>query len=147
MQPALALTVRLPAGTDHHGEVFDGETLALVDEFDVPFPELGDDLDLDVVFGTPSEMYEPAGNSRKMRRYAAAITAAPIDRRYELSLAHGAEIAARLDAARDIVTTDPTVTALVRERLVDAPPRRPPAPDDPPRPPHRARRRLTARSI
>ncbi|WP_051874677.1 hypothetical protein [Streptomyces exfoliatus] len=119
MQTILALTVRLTAGTEQRDEDFDAETLALMDELDVPFPDLGDDLDLDVVFGTPLEMYEPAGTDREMRRYAAAIAAAPADRRYELALAHGAEIAARLDAGRDIVATDPTVTALVRERLLD----------------------------
>ncbi|MFH8717344.1 hypothetical protein [Streptomyces zaomyceticus] len=119
MQTILTLTVRLTAGTDQRDENFDAEALALMGELDVLFPGLGDDLDLDVVFGTPLEMYKPAGTDREMRRYAAAIAAAPADRRYELSFARGAEIAARLDAARDIVATDPTVTALVRERLLD----------------------------
>ncbi|MFE9360351.1 hypothetical protein ACFYPB_40640 [Streptomyces olivaceoviridis] len=103
----------------HHSatEHFDTETLALLDELDVEFPECGG-VDLDVVFGTPLEMYEPAGTRREMRAYAAAIVAAP-SQSYELSLSHGAEIQARVDAARDILADDPTITARVRERLVD----------------------------
>ncbi|AEY94205.1 hypothetical protein SHJG_p1074 (plasmid) [Streptomyces hygroscopicus subsp. jinggangensis 5008] len=98
-------------------EQFDGETLALLDELDVEIPDFVG-LDLDVVFGTPLEMYEPAGTRREMRAYAAAIVAAP-SQSYELSLSHGAEIQARVDAARDILADDPTITARVRERLVD----------------------------
>ncbi|MFF8910950.1 hypothetical protein [Streptomyces olivaceoviridis] len=98
-------------------EHFDTETLALLDELDVEIPEFGG-IDLDVAFGTPLDMYEPAGTRREMRAYAAAIVAAP-SQSYELSLSHGAEIQARVDAARDILADDPTITARVRERLVD----------------------------
>ncbi|MFF7780409.1 hypothetical protein ACFZCG_39100 [Streptomyces tanashiensis] len=112
------LTSRRPSTT---GGVFDAETLALLDELDVPLPTEFDDLntDLDVAWGTPLEMYEPAGSVREMRRYAAAVLAASPDRRHELALEYGAEIAARVDAGRDILATDPTITARVRERLVD----------------------------
>ncbi|MGW4597006.1 hypothetical protein ACWEOA_17115 [Streptomyces sp. NPDC004457] len=98
-------------------EHFDTETLALLDELDVEIPEFGG-IDLDVAFGTPLEMYEPAGTRREMRAYAAAIVAAP-NQSCELSLSHGAEIQARVDAARDILADDPTITPRVRERLVD----------------------------
>ncbi|GGU11085.1 hypothetical protein [Streptomyces lateritius] len=121
MQNTLALTVRLTAGSVQHGEVFDAETLALLDELDVPLPtELADlDADLDIAWGTPLEMYEPAGSAREMRRYAAAVLTVPPDRRHELALTYGAEIAARVDASRDILAADPPITARVRERLVD----------------------------
>ncbi|MFC8765115.1 hypothetical protein ACFUAG_30965 [Streptomyces sp. NPDC057193] len=109
------LRTRRPSTTD---EVFDAETLALLDELDVPL-SADFDVDLDLAFGTPLEMHEPAGTAREMRRYAAAILAVPRDRRHELALAHGAEIAARVDAGRDILAADPTITARVRERLVD----------------------------
>lgn len=103
------------------GEVVDAETLALLDELDVPLPvDFNDvEVDLDVAFGTPLEMYEPAGTAREMRRYAAAVLAVPPDRRYGLAVAYGAEIAARVDAARAILATDLAITARVRERLVD----------------------------
>ncbi|MEU7031421.1 hypothetical protein AB0A60_32595 [Streptomyces sp. NPDC046275] len=117
MPATLTLTSHQPST----GEAFDAETLALLDELDVPLPaEVADvEVDLDVAFGTPLEMYEPAGTAREMRRYAAAVLTVPPDRRYELALAHGAEIAARVDAGRDILAADPTITARVRERLVD----------------------------
>ncbi|MFD7750335.1 hypothetical protein ACFV2V_30705 [Streptomyces sp. NPDC059698] len=99
-------------------ENFDAETLALLEAIEVELPEFGD-LDLDVAFGTPLEMFEPAGTQREMRRYVAEIVAAPVDQRYALSLVHGAEITARIDAARDIVVSDLTPMKLVRERLVD----------------------------
>ncbi|MFF9090474.1 hypothetical protein ACF1BE_29595 [Streptomyces sp. NPDC014991] len=98
-------------------EQFDSETLTLLDEPNVEISEFGG-VDLDVVFGTPLEMYEPAGTRREIRAYAAAIVVAP-SRSYELSLSHGAEGQARVDAARDILADDPTITARVRERLVD----------------------------
>ncbi|MFH9959021.1 hypothetical protein ACH4OX_33060 [Streptomyces roseolus] len=117
MPATLTLTSHQPSA----GEVFDTETLALLDELDVPLPADLDDaeVDLDAAFGTPLAMYEPAGTAREMRRYAAAVLTVPPDRRQELALAHGAEIAARVDAGRDILATDPTITARVRERLVD----------------------------
>ncbi|MEW2289627.1 hypothetical protein [Streptomyces sp. NPDC047841] len=104
--------------TDHPTtEDFDAETLALLDAVEVPLPEFTA-LDLDVAFGTPLEMYEPVGARREMRAYAAAIVVAP-GQSYQLSPSHGAEIRARVDAARDILADDPTITARVRERLVD----------------------------
>ncbi|MFB9608641.1 hypothetical protein ACFFTQ_37380 [Streptomyces roseofulvus] len=117
MPATLTLTSHRPSS----GEVVDAETLALLDELDVPLPVDLDDaeVDLDAAFGTPLAMYEPAGTAREMRRYAAAVLTVPPDRRHELALAHGAEIAARVDAGRDILAADPTITARVRERLVD----------------------------
>ncbi|MFJ5098977.1 hypothetical protein [Streptomyces sp. NPDC088557] len=101
--------------------MFDAAILALLNQLDVPLPtEHGDfDADLDLVFGTPLDLHEPAGSAREMRRYAAAVLAVPPGRRHELALAHGAEIAARVDAARDILASDPGITTRVRERLVD----------------------------
>ncbi|MEW1699452.1 hypothetical protein [Streptomyces sp. NPDC091278] len=118
MPATLTLTSHQPSTT---GQVFDAETLALLDELDVPLPTGLDDAeaDLDAVWGTPLAMYEPAGIAREMRRYAAAVLTVPPDRRHELALAHGAEIAARVDAARDILASDPGITTRVRERLVD----------------------------
>ncbi|MFJ7069742.1 hypothetical protein [Streptomyces sp. NPDC101115] len=99
-------------------EVFDAETLALLDELDVPL-SADFDVDLDIAFGTPLEMHELAGTAREMRRYAAEVLTVPLDHRHEFALTHGAEITARVDAGRDILAADPTITARVRERLVD----------------------------
>ncbi|GGY78903.1 hypothetical protein GCM10010363_69790 [Streptomyces omiyaensis] len=117
MPATLTLTSHRPSS----GEVFDTETLALLDELDVPLPVDLDDaeVDLDIAFGTPLAMYEPAGTAREMRRYAAAVLTVPPDRRHELALAHGAEITARVDASRDILAIDPSITARIRKRLVD----------------------------
>ncbi|MFB1044422.1 hypothetical protein [Streptomyces chrestomyceticus] len=89
-------------------ENFDAETLALLKAVEVPLPEFGD-LDLDVAFGTPLEMFE-AGPLPHERLDGLDITAAvaAIEAREN-----------RMLAARDIVATDPTATELVRERLVD----------------------------
>ncbi|WP_327349027.1 hypothetical protein [Streptomyces europaeiscabiei] len=88
-------------------EFFDRETLALLDELEVELPEFGD-VDLDVAFGTPLDLYE-AGTLAHEQLDGLDIYAAieAIEAREN-----------RLVAARDIVT-DPAVTALVRERLVD----------------------------
>ncbi|PWI05688.1 hypothetical protein DIZ27_37805 [Streptomyces sp. NWU339] len=104
---------RTPATED-----FDAETLGLLEAVEVPLPEFTG-LDLDVAFGTPLDLYEPAGSQREMRAYAAAVVAAPTSQRHQLSRLHGAEIQARIDAGRDILTDDPALTARVRERLVD----------------------------
>ncbi|MGW1596988.1 hypothetical protein [Streptomyces sp. NPDC002343] len=90
-------------------ENFDAETLALLDALDVEIPEFGGGIDLDAVFGTPLEMYE-AGPLPHERLDGLDITAAvaAIEAREN-----------RMLAARDILATDPTVTELVRERLVD----------------------------
>ncbi|MEU7553126.1 hypothetical protein AB0B01_12390 [Streptomyces sp. NPDC044571] len=89
-------------------EHFDAETLALLEAVEVPLPAFAD-LDLDVAFGTPLEMYE-AGPLPHERLDGLDITAAiaAIEAREN-----------RMLAARDIAATDPTVTALVCERLVD----------------------------
>lgn len=107
----------IPTPTFHrlsNDEVFDAETLALLDKLDVP---LCGDVDVDV--GTPLDMHEPAGTAREMRRYAAEVLSVPPNCRQELALAYGAEITARVDAGRDILAADPAITARVRERLVD----------------------------
>ncbi|WP_234339839.1 MULTISPECIES: hypothetical protein [Streptomyces] len=103
----------------HHSatEDFDAETLALQEAVEVQLPEFTD-LDLDAAFGTPLD--EPASTRRKMRAYVAAVVAAAPSQSHELSLSHSAEIQARVDAARDIVADDPTISARVREYLVDA---------------------------
>ncbi|MCL7430143.1 hypothetical protein [Streptomyces sp. YS415] len=85
-------------------ESFYREPLALLDELEVEFPEFGD-VDLDVAFGTPLDLYE-AGTLAHEQLDGLDVYAA-IEAREN-----------RLAAARDIVT-DPAVTALVRERLVD----------------------------
>lgn len=89
-------------------EYFDTETLALLDELDVDIPEFSS-IDLDVAFGTPLEMYDAAPLPHE-RLDGLDITAAvaAIEAREN-----------RMLAARDITATDPTVTELVRERLVD----------------------------
>ncbi|MEU3602256.1 hypothetical protein ABZ714_26590 [Streptomyces sp. NPDC006798] len=89
-------------------EHFDTETLALLEAVEVPLPEFGD-VDLDVAFGTPLEMYEASALPHE-RLDGLDITAAiaAIEAREN-----------RLLAARDITATDPTATELVRERLVD----------------------------
>ncbi|WP_331737942.1 hypothetical protein OG440_41415 (plasmid) [Streptomyces sp. NBC_00637] len=89
-------------------ETFDAETLALLEAVEVPLPDFAD-LDLDVAFGTPLEMFE-AGPLPHERLDGLDITAAvaAIEAREN-----------RMLAARDILATDPTATELVRERLVD----------------------------
>ncbi|MFF7928777.1 hypothetical protein ACFZDP_48375 [Streptomyces mirabilis] len=96
-------------------EQFDSETLALLDAIEVELPDFGD-VDLDVAFGTTLEMYEfvtpgelvrwDAASSLKKGRTAAREKVA-------------AESAARRAAAQDIVMSDPSITELVRDRLVD----------------------------
>ncbi|MFJ3817777.1 hypothetical protein [Streptomyces sp. NPDC090056] len=120
MPTTLAPTVRLTASTHHHDDELDAETLALLDALDVSLPGIDDaTVDLDVYYGTPLEMHEPAGTLWEMRRYAAAIASGAKSSYARLAEEAGAEIAARLDAARDIVVTDPTLVSLVRERLAD----------------------------
>ncbi|MEU8544753.1 hypothetical protein AB0C52_32950 [Streptomyces sp. NPDC048717] len=89
-------------------ETFDAETLALLEAVEVPLPEFAD-VDLDVAFGTPLEMFE-AGPLPHERLDGLDITAAvaAIEAREN-----------RMLAARDILATDPIATELVRERLVD----------------------------
>lgn len=89
-------------------EHFDIETLALLKEVEVELPDFGN-VDLDVAFGTPLEMYE-AGPLSHERLDGLDITAA-------LAAIEAREN--RMLAARDIAATDPTIAAQVRERLVD----------------------------
>ncbi|MGW6557561.1 hypothetical protein [Streptomyces hydrogenans] len=117
MPTPLSLTSLRPSTN----EAFDFETLALLDALDVPLPVQAASIDLDVLYGTPLEMHEPAGTSWELSRYATEVTAAPPDRRYGLSLTHGAEIAARVDASRDILAADPTIPVFLCERLADFP--------------------------
>ncbi|MER7898948.1 hypothetical protein ABTX62_23250 [Streptomyces sp. NPDC096046] len=88
-------------------ESFDGETLALLAELEVELPEFGD-VDLDMAFGTPLEMYA-AGHLPHEQLDSLDIKAAieAIEAREN-----------RMLAARDIAA-DPVATELVRERLVD----------------------------
>ncbi|ARI56846.1 hypothetical protein A6E92_31820 (plasmid) [Streptomyces sp. S8] len=100
-------TIRRPAAS-LATETFDAETLALLEAVEVPLPDFAD-LDLDVAFGTPLEMFE-AGPLPHEQLDGLDITAAiaAIEAREN-----------RMLAARDIAATDPTATELVRERLVD----------------------------
>ncbi|MGW2770155.1 hypothetical protein [Streptomyces sp. NPDC001275] len=86
-------------------EHFDTETLALLEAVEVPLPEFTD-IDLDVAFGAPLEMYEAGELDHE--RWAGMDMALTLDALY-----------ARMDADCDIVRSDPAVTELVRERLVD----------------------------
>ncbi|WP_322872222.1 hypothetical protein [Streptomyces goshikiensis] len=89
-------------------ETFDAETLALLEAVEVPLPAFAG-LDLDIAFGTPLEMYAagPLPHERLDGLDIAAAIAA-IEARES-----------RMLAACDIAVTDPTVTDLVREHLVD----------------------------
>ncbi|MEU5902294.1 hypothetical protein [Streptomyces venezuelae] len=89
-------------------ETFDTETLALLEAVEVPLPPFAN-LDLDVAFGKPLEMYE-AGPLPHERLDGLDITAA-------VAAIEARE--SRMLAARDIVATDPAAIELVRERLVD----------------------------
>ncbi|MCE0446794.1 hypothetical protein LT493_26045 [Streptomyces tricolor] len=79
-----------------------------MDELDVDLPEFGG-VDLDVGFGTPLELHE--AGELPHERWAGVDMAVTLDALYARY--------ARMDAARDITAGDPTVTTLVRERLVD----------------------------
>ncbi|MGP3637232.1 hypothetical protein ACTU45_28465 [Streptomyces sp. 24-1644] len=99
--------IRRPAAsftTEH----FDTETQELLAAIDVELPDFGD-LDMDIAFGTPLEMYE-AGPLPHERLDGLDMTA-------DLAASEAREN--RMLAARDIAATDSTATELVRERLVD----------------------------
>ncbi|MEW2497540.1 hypothetical protein AB0942_28995 [Streptomyces nodosus] len=96
-------------------EHFDTETLALLEAVEVPLSEFGG-IDLDIVFGTPLEMYEFV-TPGELARFDAAT--GPRGGRTKAQDEVGFEFAARRDAAQDIVAADPSITELVRERLVD----------------------------
>jgi hypothetical protein len=111
MPATLTLTSHRPST----GEVFDAETLALLDELDVPLPNFAD-VDLDIAFGTPLEMYELATADELARWDAAsAVKRGKTEARAEFL----AEYGARHDAKRHILAADPSIIALARERLVD----------------------------
>lgn len=96
-------------------ESFDAETLALLEAVEVPLPDFAD-IDLDVAFGTPLEMYGLV-TSDELTKWdaAAAVAKGKTKARNEVI----AESGARREAARDILAADPSITELVRERLVD----------------------------
>jgi hypothetical protein len=96
-------------------ENFDAETLALLAAVEVPLPDFAD-VDLDVAFGTPLEMYDLVTTDELARWDAAsAVKKGKTKARGEVI----AEYGARREAARDILAADPSITELVRERLVD----------------------------
>lgn len=94
-RPAASLT------TEH----FDTETQELLDAIDVELPDFGD-IDMDIAFGTPLEMYEPWATPRE----TAALNA---------DVADVTEFFARRHAAQDILAAGSSITERVRERLVD----------------------------
>ncbi|GGX29346.1 hypothetical protein [Streptomyces chryseus] len=96
-------------------ETFDAETLALLEAVEVPLPDFTG-IDLDVAFGTPLEMYDLVTTDELARWDAAfAVKKGKTKARDEVIAASGA----RQEAARDILAADPSITELVRERLVD----------------------------
>jgi hypothetical protein len=97
-------------------EAFDVETQELLDAIEVELPDFGD-VDLDVAFGTPLEMYEFVTRGELARWDAAASLNK--GRKAAREKVAG-EFAARRAAAEDILATDPSITELVRGRLVDA---------------------------
>lgn len=96
-------------------EHFDTETQELLNAIDVELPDFGD-IDMDIAFGTPLEMYGLV-TSDELARWdaAAAATKGKTKARDEVI----AESGARREAARDILAADPSIAELVRERLVD----------------------------
>src|SRR2546423_198321 len=106
----------ISAPTTGPSEQFDSETLALLEAIEVDLPEFGD-ADLDVAFGTPLEMYEFV-TPGELARWDAASSLKKGRKAAQDKVAH--DFAARRAAAEDILATDPSITKLVRERLVDA---------------------------
>ncbi|MEV7082410.1 hypothetical protein AB0N88_28360 [Streptomyces sp. NPDC093516] len=97
-------------------ETFDAETLALLEAIEVELPDFGD-VDLDVAFGTPLEMHEFV-TPCELARWEAASSLKKGRKAALAKVAH--DFAARRAAAEDILAADPSITELVRERLVDA---------------------------
>ncbi|MEU6053109.1 hypothetical protein ABZ829_22075 [Streptomyces xanthochromogenes] len=106
-------TTRRPGLLDT--EIFDAETLALLEAVEVPLPPF-DGIDLDLKFGTPLEMYDSVTADELARWGAAAAVKQGKTRARDEVIA---DSGARRDAARDILAADPSITELVRERLVD----------------------------
>ncbi|MEU1568617.1 hypothetical protein ABZ504_51475 [Streptomyces mirabilis] len=91
-------------------EDFDVETQELLDAIEVELPDFGGaDLDLDVAFGTPIEMYETGFLPHE--RWEGLDAATAIQR---LRAWHDRQL-----AAADILADDPEIAVRVRERLVD----------------------------
>ncbi|MFF1546008.1 hypothetical protein [Streptomyces sp. NPDC058291] len=97
-------------------EDFDMETQELLAAIEVELPDFGD-VDLDVAFGTPLEMHEFV-TPCELARWDAASSLKKGRKAAQAKVAH--DFAARRAAAEDILATDPSITELVRERLVDA---------------------------
>ncbi|MDX3066436.1 hypothetical protein PV518_30390, partial [Streptomyces sp. ND04-05B] len=98
-------------------EHFDSETLelleAVVDGIEIPEFE----VDLDVAFGTPLEMYEFV-TPGELARWDAASSLKKGRKAAQAKVAH--DSAARRAAAEDILATDPSITELVPDGLFDA---------------------------
>ncbi|MFD9289593.1 hypothetical protein ACFWBV_15145 [Streptomyces sp. NPDC060030] len=107
-------TTRRPAAS-LAAENFDAETLALLEAVEVPLPDFAD-IDLDVAFGTPLEMYDLVTTDELARWDAAAAAKKGKTKARDEVIA---DSGARREAARDILAADPSITELVRERLVD----------------------------
>lgn len=89
-------------------EDFDIETQELLDAIEVELPGFGD-VDLDVAFGTPLDMYEAGFLPHERWEGLDAATAVQRLRAwYDRQL-----------AAADILADDPDIAVRVRERLVD----------------------------
>lgn len=97
-------------------EDFDVETQELLAAIEVELPDFGD-VDLDVAFGTPLEMHEFV-TPGELARWDAASSLKKGRKAAQDQVAH--DFAARRAAAEDILATDPSITELVRDRLVDA---------------------------
>ncbi|WP_331718944.1 hypothetical protein OHU23_40825 (plasmid) [Streptomyces virginiae] len=96
-------------------EYFDEETQQLLEAVAVDLPEFSD-IDADVAFGTPLEMYDLVTADELARWDAAsAVKKGKTQARDEIV----ADSGARREAARDILAADPSIPAFVRERLVD----------------------------
>ncbi|MEV6549228.1 hypothetical protein AB0M57_11005 [Streptomyces sp. NPDC051597] len=96
-------------------EYFDAETLALLEAVEVPLPGFAD-IDMDIAFGTPLEMYDlVTAGELAWWDAASAVKKGRTKARDEVVAASGA----RREAARDILAADPSITEQVRERLVD----------------------------
>ncbi|WP_030997756.1 hypothetical protein [Streptomyces sp. NRRL F-5630] len=94
----------------------DAETLALLDQIDIPLaaaaaPASAVEADLDAMFGTPLALHEVCALP------AEAALLSPTDPSPNANTA--GDFLARRQAALDIVADDPHLTARVRERLVD----------------------------
>lgn len=95
-------------------EVFDYETQELLDALTVELPDFGD-VDMDVAFGTPLEMYEAGLLPDEQVTGSEDMSPEPF---LDALIAADAARRARMQAARDITRADPAIAQFVRERLV-----------------------------